>query len=233
MTLRNIVFDIETILKQNIDDYKISFNQLLYWTLVYANRLKQQHIEKTDSGLFISVFENVEVKKSGNKKYIELPEYIFDMNKDSGINYISYASDDTDCLPPYNMITFTRTTHSAVQVLYYTDEEAPATDNPYFIVEKDRIILLGIECIDIPFLEIGIFSSFNIDDYFDGLKTLDENFAFPEQLLSILQRQVLDIARFGLMIPREIKNDGNNIIDEQVPKQKILPVSEENQQQQL
>ena len=69
-----------------------------------------------------------------------------------------------------------------------------------------------------------------------GLKTtlpqindvdLDAPFDFPNELLLILKRQVLDLARFALQIPEERINNGENVVDPaSVTNQKIVSVND-------
>lgn len=227
MILRNVVNDFLTVLRQKYDDNKITFPHVLYHTLIYANRLKQQHIEKIDTTLYVHVFQQVEVNRDtdSKRKYIELPAPILNMDMDKGVNYITYDYTIDETYPAYVGVTFTRTTHAKVKVRYYTDDEKPNGDNPYFIVEHGRIYLLGIEDINTPFLEVGLNIAFNPNDYFTGERTLDEEWDFPEALLAVLQKQILDVGRFVLQIPKDILNEGADIQSE-IPKTKILPVSQ-------
>ena len=236
MTLRNVVNDILTVLKARYDDSKLTFNSVLYHTLIYANRLKSQHIEKRDTGLFTHTYTEVPVifNAATNRKYIELPHYIYSFDRDGGVKYITYHHDIDVCRPGFTSTNFTRTTHSSSPVLYWTPEERPCPANPYFIMEFDKTLLLGIEDIDVKLVECGLLSTFDINDYFIELRKIDDLFDFPDELLSILQRQVLDVGRFTMMMPREI-ND--NIQPGDIPTQKIVPVAqatgynEQNQQQ--
>ena len=68
MTLRDVVNDIHTVLKQKYDDQKITFTHTLYHVLLYGNRLLSQHIDKRDTGKFTHVFPEVSVKKDSTTK---------------------------------------------------------------------------------------------------------------------------------------------------------------------
>ena len=79
-------------------------------------------------------------------------------------------------------------------------------------------------------IEVGIYStlkpitseSINLDDVFD----------FPEELLPILTRQVLDLGRFVMMIPENRINDGQGDISQgQIPTNKLVSVNEMNEDQ--
>ena len=125
--LRHIVDDIAADIKQIADDKQIQKSQIGYYVLIAADRLKAQHIEKRDSGMFTHVFTGIpvqEVTTSVNpdlvagRKHIVLPQSVYDYHKDKGIVYISYDVDE-DCPPEFTNKTFTRTTQKASHILYY------------------------------------------------------------------------------------------------------------------
>jgi len=223
-TLRYIANDPYTILRQNYDDSKITLNHVIYWVMVVAERLKSQHIEKRDTGQFLSTFESISVQKDQDtkRKYIELPTGVLSMNLDKGINYISYDYNVDTCTPGFSSVTFKRTTQAKSKILYWNDDEKPSPSNPYFYRDKDRVYFLGIECIDVNSVEAGLYSTFDpsLTDC-----DIDEEFNFPQELIPVLQRQVLDLGRFALLIPREAINDGTNDSGD-VPRTKIVSVNE-------
>lgn len=232
--LRHIVDDIAEDLKQTLDDKTIQPIQIAYWIILIGNRLKFQHIGKRDSGSFLNVYDEVPVETKTisklpneikNRKYIRLPRSIYDYNKDGGIEYISYCLDDPQegCPPPFTNVTFDRTTPSKSHRLYFSKYEKPSPAQPYFYVVHDYVYLLGIECVDIKTLEIGIYSTLDPVTEID----LDKPFDFPDELLSILKRQVIDLGRFSLLMPEEKINDGANQIGANaVPTNKLVSVNE-------
>ena len=225
MTLRDVVNDIHTVLKQKYDDQKITFTHTLYHVLIYANRLKAQHIEKRDTNQYVHVFNEVAVQKDSvtKRQYLDMPAQIFDFDRDGGINYITYSHDIDD--KAFTSVTFQRTRQSAAKVLYWNEDTHPAPDNPYFFMESGKIFLLGLEDIDSIRLEVGLYSAFDIESVTND--SLDENFDFPLELLPVLQRQVLDIGRFALLIPEELSNDGTSGEQQaQAPTTKIIPVNQ-------
>lgn len=234
--LRYVVDDISQDLKQVSDDKKIEKSQVAYWVLMVANRLKSQHIEKRSSGQFLHAFVNIPVENfvgpSQNpnniqgRKRIVLPNSIFDYNNDRGIDYISYWIDDEkDCnIPPeFANLTFTRTTPKESTRLYMDGYTEPKPSNPYFYRKGQYVYFLGLEKVDVEAVEIGIFSTFDPITDID----LDAPFEFPEELLNVLKRQVLDLGRFVLQIPEERTNDGKSTTpSEQVPTQKLISVND-------
>ncbi len=237
--LRSVVDDIALDLKQMFDDKIIQKTQIAYWVLLVGNRLKSQHVGKRDSGAFLSTFVDVPVEiKSVNKnpnevknrKLFFLPTSIYDYDRDNGISYISYYIEEEKqgCPPPFTNVTFSRTTPSKSRRLYFNEYEEPNPNNPYFYRVGDYIYLLGVEKVDVKFIEIGLFATLDPVTEID----LDAAFDFPEELLIILKRQVLDLGRFSLLIPEERINDGNDSINTgAVPTSKLVSVNELNQEQ--
>jgi hypothetical protein len=160
------------------------------------------------------------------RKRIILPESIYDYNNDRGIDYISYWIEEEageNCPPRFTSHTFTRTTPKQSERLYYDKDEMPSPSNPYFYRTGDSVYFLGIEKVNVREVEIGIFSTFDPLTEVD----LDSPFDFPEELLMILKRQVLDLGRFSLMVPEERKNDGNADVNPgEIPQTKLVSVND-------
>ena len=134
-TWRQVVYDIYTDLKQAFDDAEISLNHVKYWVAICGSRLLVQHIDKRDSGAFLSVFHDIHVHTDAyGYKYIDLPEVILDYDKDSGIEYVSYDVCVDNCTPPFTSVQFTRISPSAARILYYTEEEKPSPES--LIIDK-------------------------------------------------------------------------------------------------
>ena len=234
--LRFVVDDIAKDLKQTFDDKQITKPQIAYWVLMVGNRLKSQHIQKRDSGAFLQTFANIPIETvattvnpntiAGRKRII-LPRCIYDYHLDSGIKYLSYWVEEDiweQCPPRFTKVNFTRTAPGhAAERLCFDKDELPSPSNPYFWRTGDSIYFLGIEKVPVKAVEIGIFATL---DPLTEIK-LDEPFDFPDELLIILKRQVLDLGRFVLQVPEERQNDGENIILPQtVPTQKLVSVND-------
>lgn len=241
--LRYVVDDIAEDLKQTFKDKNIQKAQIAYWVLVVGNRLKSLHIDKITSGAYVHAFTDipVEIEPIGNnpndiagRKRITLPSAIYDFDKDGGIDYISYWDRDAvsiDCPEPpeFTNRTFTRTTPKESERLYYDKYEKPSPKNPYFYRLGKYIYFLGIEKADVETIEIGIYSTFDPLTEID----LDSPFEFPEELMLILKRQVLDLGRFALRMPEDRANDGvdgTNV--DNVSDQKLVSVNDPVNQQQ-
>jgi len=231
--LRTVVDDLATDFKQIFDDKQIQKTQIAYWVLMVADRLRSQHIAKRDSGAFLSTFivpveeysSNSNPSEVKGRKHIILPTCIYDYNMDKGINFIAYYAEELEekgKRPSFTRQTFTRTTPKDSKILYYNKFEEPSPDQPYFYRVGKHIYLLGIDCVDIPEIEIGLFSTFDPVTEID----LDAPFDFPQELTIILKRQVLDMGRFVLLMPEESINDGADNTGTQVPTNKLVSVNE-------
>lgn len=234
--LLHIVNDISVDLRQVFDDKRITDAQIAYWTIIVANNLKAKHIQKRSSGAFLTTFAEVPVLVSDvpgdnlvrYRKYFELPESIYDFNNDKAIEYITYSVDPElpNDLPPLTNVTFYRTTPSGLKNLYKNPATKPNHKEPYFYRSGSKIYLMGIECVDIKTVEIGLYLCIPPIHKID----LNAPFDFPEELISVLKRQVLDMGRFALLIPKERVNDGDDDVKgNQVPNNKIVSVNDVNQ----
>ena len=236
--LRHIVDDIAQDLRQISDDKDIAKSQVAYWVILIGNRLRAQHSGKRDSGAFLTTFDNVPIQTATvssvneikGRKFFILPNTIYDYDKDGAIEYISYCLDfeAPNCPPPFTNVQFSRTTPGKSRRLYFSKYELPKPSNPYFYRVHDHIYLLGIECVDIKSIEIGIYTTLDPVTSID----LDTPFDFPDELLIVLKRQVLDLGRFALLIPQERINDGSESNPTQgVPTNKIVSVNEMSEDQ--
>lgn len=233
--LRHIVDDFAKNFKQISDDKTIQKSQLAYWTIMIADRLKSQHIAKRDSGAFLSTFAGIPVEVATdndtpnlikNRKHIRLPKCIYDYDLDGGIEYIAYydPTQDAKGRPLFTRITFSRTTPTDAKSLYYSKYECPDPKNPYFYRVGDYIYLMGIDCVDVKEIEVGLYTTLDPVTEID----LDAPFDFPDELLAVLERQVLDLGRFVLLVPEERRNDGDDGTSkgQGVPTNKLVSVNE-------
>jgi hypothetical protein len=231
--LRHIVDDIVVDLRQNFDDKRIIPSQIAYWVILVGNRLKAQHIKKRSSGAFMTTFAEVPVQVSDvigdnlvrYRKYIDLPDCIYDFHNDAGIHYISYSHPEElpNELPPLTQVKFGRTTPAGLKALYANPYTKPDRKNPYFYRTKNRLYLLGLECVNVKNVEIGLWLTLDPVTEID----LDADFEFPEELLFVLKKQVLDMGRFALLMPQERVNDGDDDTNpNQVPTNKITSVND-------
>jgi hypothetical protein len=229
-TLRTVVDDLMLDFRQIFDDKRLQKTQIAHWVIMIGNRLLMQHIGKRDSGQYLHIYAGVPILVSqttqnpnivAKRKYIELPANIFDFDKDGGVEYIAFYDED-ECGNPIQK-TFSRTTPGDLRRMMNSTYEKPER-NPVWYRAGDNIFLVGIECINPEFVEIGIYST--IKPVTDAETDLDKPFRFPEELLIQLKRQVLDLGRFVMMIPDERTNDGADSAPLQNNIGKITSVAE-------
>jgi hypothetical protein len=227
-TWRQVVYDTWSSLKQAFDDGDISISHVQYWVSVHASQLLSQHIDKRDSGAYLTEFHNIQVSTDPitGYKYIDLPADIFDYDKDGGIEFISYGVCVDDCTPPFTSVMFSRITPSASRLLYFTEEERPTPANPYFYRVDDRIYFLGLECINACGIDMAIYMT--VDPM---TCDLDDDFPLPDELIPVLIRRVLDIGRFVMSMPSDRINEGDTTVggSQNIPTSKLISVNSMNQ----
>jgi hypothetical protein len=227
-TWYEIADDIKTTLKSKYDDANITLAHVVYWLRIFGDRLLMQHQQKKDTTTYVQNFHipaNMITPDWRGEKYFVLPQDIFDYDGDNGIEYITYFDG-------LRYVPFGRTTPGAIPRLYFTIEETPRPDNPYFyrmkdLAKQDAIFLLGFECINVPDLDIGLRTTLT------GVIpcNLDEQMPFPDELLVILQNQVLNIGRFVLLTPQDRSNTGTPETEEVTPSQAKVITAKQPQQQ--
>lgn len=223
-TLRYVVYDILRDLKQGYPDAAITPFQMTYWVLVHADRLKKLHIEKRDSGAYVVPFTvDVEVDPYNGSNYFELPTNIYDMHKDRGVEFIAYpATFDSDFSNLAGTL-FTMVNRGEIRRLYFREDEKPSPSNPYAYRLQDRIYLIGVEQINLTSVDVGLYTTF---DPANLNMDIDQPFDFPQDLLSILKRQILDMGRFTMRLPKDLMNDGATGDNAAVPADKIISVND-------
>jgi hypothetical protein len=216
MTYRYVVYDLQKSFNAAFDDADFTFNQILYWVQVIANRLRVQHNAATNSDLYTSTFSSIPVQTdSKGRKYIDLPIQIMDLPDNSGIIYITYNVETCKCSgPTFAQVWFQATTVGRVQHLYLDEYTKPSTSNPYFYrigdrvdgVKVNRIYFVGLECINIEDVEIAIKASLDPS----LVCNIDDEIPLPDELIQDLMMQVLQLGRFVLLMPSEVTNDGED-----------------------
>lgn len=215
-TLRQVVYDLLTDFKQVHANANIGEYQLAFWVQVHADRLKKLHIQKSDSGAYISSFIVDLHPDTTYLKEFDLPDNIYDFDLDRGVAYIATI----DALGE-DRIKFTRTSMAKAFRLYYREDETPAYDNPYFYRENNKIKLLGIDDENIEEVEVGLYTTFNPSDV---SVDLDAPWDFPQDLYPILKRQILDLGTWALQVPANKRSDSPGM--QEMPLKKFLSVDD-------
>lgn len=214
MTYRYVVYDIHKTLKKNFDDADITLNQVLYWVMVVANKIRVQHDIVVNSDVFTSTFSSLPILIDVNgRKYIDLPTSIMSLPNNAGVVYLTYNMDTNCCRGAAFAQTFFQPVNvGEVQHLYLDEYTAPSAKQPYFYrigdrvdgLSVNRLYLVGLECVDVVDLEIAVKTSLNPKDICD----LDDELPVPDELIQDLTMEVLQLGRFVMMIPEERVNQG-------------------------
>lgn len=226
VTYLDLALDLEKSLHQNTDDKEINRYALFFWIFTYAKALKRQRFEKDismgnkfDDG-FLNIFNKIPVYSSPTPtnqtplqglKYIIMPESVMSLSNNKGINYIAYSGYDPDCSgTEFTMATFTRTQPNEARRLYMrtSETEKPSPKNVYYFRTGDEIYFVGIEQVNVSFLEAGIYSDGNFAD----IKSVNEKINLPSDMIGALRNQLLGMGRFILMLPADVANDGTSAI---------------------
>lgn len=225
ITLEQLTSYCQIALGQLIDDSEETRQMLLFNVKGWVDRLLAQHIAKNDrlgpemrrSGAFLSTYllpVAADDSLPNDRMYFDLPVGIYDLDLDGGIHYVSYSRNlPPNCPPEYARLHFSRTEAGEVQGLYMMKWEAPNPARPYFYRSANRITtpnhlgrvyLPGVDPA-ITEVEVGLFTTT------DPLATIDAlaPFEFPDELVPILVRAVVDQGRMSMAVPQErLRNDG-------------------------
>jgi hypothetical protein len=209
-TIRTIWNDLKLVLKQLNDDLEIPDLQGQYWTLVAADRLRMLHIVKRRSGAFLSTFVlPLETDASNGRRCITLPRSIYDLDKDGGIETLSYwIPSQSGPQLEFKQVTSHRVDPSIIRSITMGGYAAATPEHPYHWREGERIYLDGpgdsLQNIEAK-LYCNLPDITSINDY------LDEPFDFPKELLHVLTMEVMNRGRMALTYPGQyLTNDGTN-----------------------
>ncbi len=220
ITLRYVVSDCLTILKKETANADLTEAQVQYWAVTIANKLRFQHILKSPTGRYLNIYTNIPVQISStstnpdlvkNRKYVDLPEAVYDMMAEKGINYICHTQDGT-CPPEFMGLLFQPTSPSTAYRLNYSPYEEPSPKNPYFYrTDNNRIYFLGLETVNVRSLEMGLYTSI---DMRTNRINIDSPLDLTEQHIDILRAQLLSLGSFSSAIPKDRTNDASNLTDQ-------------------
>lgn len=210
-TYRLLAYDIIETFKQKGDDSELRLPQVVYWIQVIADRLRAKDIEKDGDaiGRYLSTFDSITVDTDAKgRKYIDLPEGIYQMPLDQAVEYIAYNFVTGDCDGPnYAYKPFSRTSVRNIQRVYMGTYEKPSPDNPYFYVKGSKGYLLGIETVTVNNVQVGLYLAMKPSDVVDW----DTEVPLDPSQIEILKYRVMNLGRYVYVIPNERDNDGANV----------------------
>lgn len=238
-TYRTLSYAILTHLKSNHDDADVNLNLIIYWIKVCANRVKFERLKKENNSLYLTSFSDrpVVVNDRG-EKYVELSETVFSLSNDFGIESMYVYINDESCGNQY--VKVWRTTKTKAQVLYNTPYRKPSASNPYFypISLKEgaettyRLMLLGLECINVDKVDLSLYVAENPNEFCE----IDDEINLSPEQEKIVYYEVYNLARYMLVTPKDVANDGRDTVAEgkagQAAAQPLKTVYADNMEQQ-
>lgn len=220
-TYRYVAYNVQQSYKKTYDDSDLTLNQIIFWIDVVAARLRKENEKDFEASKFLSVFSPVPVQIDQdlhNRKYIDIPADIADMDNEKGIQYITYNYESGCCCTGASFANvFFQPTHPSKAFRLMMDEyEKPTAKQPYFYRvsgvngcgNANRVYFLGLECVDVQDVEIGMVCNTGLSG---GTCTLDDSIALPEHLIEDLITRVLNLGRFLLIAPQENVNEGSDL----------------------
>ena len=205
--------DIMLMLKQVIDDKEIPYEQVYYWTIITADRMRMLHNVKRASGAFIKRY-TVGVQNTNGELFISLPHRIYDLDMDAAVDDLAYY-DPEGCGDEYRRVLFFRSDRSTIRSRSKHPDERPSPIRPYFYRQGERLFLVGPRA-SIQQVEVSLMVTLPDIQSVDP----DAQIEFPDELLGILQKQVLDLGRWVLAAPEtKLVNDGKERAEAKAPPQ--------------
>lgn len=208
-TYRYVAYSIQEQLKQFSDDSDIRLTHILYWIEVCANSLKVQHLGKGGGDTYLNIFPGIRVELDKERtpfaKYFELPSATFDLPRNREVEFIRPEINIDDCKELF-IGEFTQINANEASRLYLSAYEKPSTKRRYFYRIGYRIYLLGIEKVNVPSVEIGLYTAVDTT----RIVSLDDELDLPNQHIEALIYKVLALGKNMLIIPKDLVNTGND-----------------------
>ena len=219
-TYRYVAYNIQQSYKKTYDDSDLSLTQIIFWINVVVARLRKENEKDFESGKYLTIFSPIEIlidQALHNRKYIDIPADIADMDEDRGIQYITYNYETNCCClgASFAQVLFQPTHPSRAFRLMLDEFEKPTPKQPYFYRVSgvndcgnvNRIYFLGLECVDVQDVEIGIVCNASSTSNC----SLDDEISLPEYLIEDLITRTLNLGRFLLVAPQENVNEGSDL----------------------
>jgi hypothetical protein len=236
-TYREVAYSVLESYKKTNDDSTVQLSQILFYIQVIVNRLRQENKKDISGSRYLTIFSSITVETdSKGKKYIDLPTDIMDMDHEKGLQYITYNYETGSCCTGANFsqVQFQPTTPAESMRLMMDEYEKPSSKQPYFYRvtgangcnNVDRVYFLGLECIDVPDVELGLVCSQSSSQVCD----LDDAIPLPDWLIEDLLVRLTNLGRFILIAPQERVNEGSDLTRRsinQVPETGTPPPTEE------
>lgn len=230
-TWRTIVYEKLSSLKKDFDDSDLLLNQIIYYATLAVNTTMLQHLSKTESNAYLAFFDVNVTKGTGNGWYeFDLPQGIFDLDKDKGINFVAYSMKDKGkwlCVP------FQWIRHEKLWRTRKSPYECPSPSNPYFARLGNKVLLYGVETITLSTVSVGLYVTVPVDAVID----LDEEIPLDEAHLYFAVQLMDTLLKWAMVLTPEKYNDGSDLSEkfnqlENMFKQQGQANQQENEQSQ-
>lgn len=200
-----MIFSIRKTLKQSFDDSHLNNAHIAYIIDVVGNRITALHLRKGTTGQNLVIFENIKVVPGVFGKKFVLPEGIFDLPNDAGIDFVAYPFYEDDC--PAEIVLFNRINISASHRLYLDKYEKPNEKRPYFARENNNVHLLGLECVNVETVIAGLYTSLSYSD----VCNMDAEINISPEHVYLVEIGALELLKFGTMVTGDKLNDGTDL----------------------
>jgi len=217
MTYRQAAFSILRDLRRSTEHTDITINQIVFWIQVCLNEINgKSRRELYDGGDYLSIFTLIPVLNDIQKRYIDLPCSLVNIDHSNGVDYVAYDHVTGCCeRTPAGWVNFSRTIASDIQAIYWDKDEAPSSRNPYFYMVGNtvngekvmRLYLLGLEGLSNITVELGLLCAANLKDVCD----LDSEIPIQAMYELTLLNMVMKQAKFMYLVPTERVQDAADL----------------------
>lgn len=243
ISYRYLVFYCQSALKSVFSDTDISQESIIWAVKIIVNKVKKKSIEPTASGSYLATFTNLPTSMQfdganntlRNKKYIELPANIFDLDRDGGVDWLAYdktIKDENEKVIFCEPIYFQRSTLIQLREMGANGHERPSPDSPYFVRVNNLLYLAGIEVLPKVILNGAFFIT---ENPYIGEMLLDDTILLNDEQIADVVAQVLALGKWALMQPKDSTEEGTDLRIPQITKEANMalqqPPPDQNQQQ--
>ena len=234
-TVRSIADEVAITLGFAHDDARLSFNALAYHVKIAVDKITARSLAKDmragDPRTMSNQLEVFTVPVTNNEAnddipwnclYFDLPKEIYNLPFDGGLAWVRYhrPSLPLNCPPGIAGKDFTHTTLGSLSRLWNTEYEKPKESRPYVARDKDRVYIFGVNPL-VSKLLVGLYCA--LPDLID--MDPDETIPLQAHHLSDVRRLVIDNARFALLLPERLRNDGRDL-DAPQPTEKQASIND-------
>ena len=201
-TYKYIVNDIKMVTKQAFPDADLTGNSIFFWVLTMENFIKYRHLQTVETGAYLNEFTAVPTAILNGRVSIQLPQAIYDLTYDKGVNYIAYNNNQFG-----KNIRFQQTDAFTIYHLNRNPYTVPSSTNPYFYRVGTTVYLDGITLSMAPTVQMGLYTAVETrPDYIN----IDTPMSVNEEQVKDVRELVLNLGRFALLTPKDRNEVGTD-----------------------